>query len=831
MKLRPDLIVQDLRVALRSLWRSKGLSITVILTLGLGIGANAAIFSLVRGVLLRPLVNRDESRLIYIRQSAPGLQLPNAMFSVPEIHDLKASVKTISSFGDFSTIGFTMVGLGEPREVRAGVVGGSYFQVMGLRPVLGRLLDEHDDGPNAAGACVLTYRFWSNSLKSDPTVIGKTVRLGDRNATIVGVLEPSVQYPQQTEIIANVVTSPHHLSATMVLGRVHRMTELFGRLAPGATLEQANAELQTVYANMVKAHPEAYAPAAKGRVHAVLLRDQISSGARTVLLVLLAASLLIFIIACSNVANLILSRSVRREGELAIRAALGASHGALRRTLLAESLLLCGAGAVLGVLSAGPMVAVLSGYASRFSVRALDLKVDFSILWVGAGLAIVAAVLLAYVPRLPSAESSSGMTLSSSSLRITGSTSRRLRMFAVTQIAASFILLAGSSILIKTLLTLQNQQTGFDMRRVLAIDVPVVSYGRTPDDIINFYREAIRRINQLPGVDRVALGTQVPWRDANAFGPGFQVAAEGHIKSAREEDPRMNFRVISPGFFAALGVPLTAGRDFNDDDKRGGEPVVIISQSAAQRLFPGQDPINRHIMWSDPIMKFIFVNGGPRRIVGVVADMDDDHLVPEAELTIYHPFGQIPDGEANKEIPLFGGRLFVHTRMDPHGLITPITQIIRKMAVDQPVERAATLEEVRAEVLTPDRLNTFVFGGFAAVALTIAVVGVAGVLAFSVSGRTREFGIRLAVGAQPRNLLLGVVAEGVVMATMGILTGALIGYGLTKLAMRLFPALETPSTAPIVASVLLLMAATIIGSMFPAERAARVDVTEALRSE
>jgi len=831
MRLRPDLIMQDLRVASRSLWRSKGLSITVILTLGLGIGANAAIFSLVRGVLLRPLVNRDENRLIYIRQSAPGLQLENSMFSVPEIQDLKGSLKTISSIGDFSTIGFTMVGLGEPREVRAGVVGGTYFQVMGLRPVLGRLLDEHDDGPNAAGACVLTYRFWSNSLKSDPTVIGKTVRLGDRNATIVGVLEPSVPYPAQTEIIANVVTSPHHLSATMVTGRVHRMTELFGRLAPGATLEQANAELQTVYAGMVKAHPEAYAPEARSAIHAVMLRDQISSGARTVLLVLLAASLLIFIIACSNVANLILSRSVRREGELAIRAALGASHAALRRTLLAESLLLCGAGAVLGVISAGPMVAVLSGYASRFSVRALDLHVDSSILWVGAGLAIVAAILLAYVPRLPSAESSSGMTLTSSSLRITGSTSRRLRMFAVTQIAASFILLAGSSILIKTLLTLQNQQTGFDMRRVLAINVPVVSYGKTPEDIINFYREAIRRIDQLPGVDRVALGTQVPWRDSGSLGPGFQVAAEGHIKGAREEDPRIYLRVVSPGFFAALGVPLMAGRDFNDDDKRDGEPVVIISQSTAERLFPGQDPINRHIMWTDPIMKFIFINPSPRRIVGVVADMDDEHLVPGPMPIIYHPFGQIPDGESKGEIPLFGGRLFVHTRMDPHGLITPITQIIRNMAVDQPVERAATLEEVRAEVLTPDRLNSFVFGGFAAVALTIAVVGVAGVLAFSVSGRTREFGIRLAVGAQPRSLLLGVVAEGVVMATMGIVTGALIGYALTKLATRLFPALETPSTAPIVASVLLLMAATVIGSMFPAERAARVDVTDALRSE
>ena len=829
--MRPDLIVQDLRLAFRSLWRSKGLAITVILTLALGIGANAAIFSLVRGVLLRPLVNRDENRLIYIRQSAPGLQLENAQFSVPEIRDLKESVKTVSSFGDFSQIGFTMVGLGEPREIRAGVVGGSYFEVMGLRPVLGRLLNEHDDGPNAAGACVLTYRFWSTSLKSDPTVIGKTVRLGDRTATIVGVLEPSVPYPAETEIIANVVTSPHHLSATMVQGRVHRMTELFGRLAPGTTLEQANAELQAVYATMVKAHPEAYAQEGQSQIHAVLLRDQISSGAKTVLLVLLAASLLIFIIACSNVANLILSRSVRREGELAIRAALGASSGALRRTLLAESLLLCGAGAVLGVLSAGPMVAVLSGYASRFSVRALDLKVDSSILWVGAGLAMVAAVLLAYVPRLPSAESSSGMTLSSSSLRITGSTSRRLRMFAVTQIAASFILLAGSSILIKTLFTLQNQQTGFDMRRVLVLNVPVVSYGRTPDDIINFYREAIRRISQLPGVDRVALGTQVPWRDASSLGPGFQVAAEGHIKSAREEDPRLLFRVISPGFFSALGVPLIAGRDFNDEDKRGGEPVVIISQSAAQRLFPGQDPINRHIMWTDPIMKFIYIGTGPRRIVGVVADMDDDHLVPEAELTIYHPFGQIPDVSADKDVSLFGGRLFVHTRMDPHGLITPITQIIRQMAVDQPVERAATLEEVRAEVLTPERLNTLVFGGMAGVALAIAVVGVAGVLAFSVSGRTREFGIRLAVGAQPRNLLMGVIAEGALMATTGVLAGAVIGYGLMRLATRYFPSLQMPSALPIVASVMVLLAAAVIASVFPAERAARVDVTEALRSE
>src|SRR2546429_4233237 len=320
------LFVQDLRLAFRSLSRAKGLSLTVIVTLALGIGANAAIFSLVRGVLLRPLVNADENRLIYIQQSATGMGMDDAFFSVPEIQDLKASVRSISEFGDFSVIGFTMVGLGEPREIQAAVVGGSYFEVMGLHPVLGRLLGPQDDGPKAAGAAVLTYRFWTTVLKSDPTVIGKTIRLGsfgERSATIVGVLEPSVPYPAETEIIANIVTSPHHLSATMQNGRVHRMTELFGRLAPGATLESARAELRAVHGAMVKAHPEAYTGQADFRIDAKLLRDQITSRARTVLLVLLAASGLVFIIACSNVANLILSRTVRREGELSIRAALG----------------------------------------------------------------------------------------------------------------------------------------------------------------------------------------------------------------------------------------------------------------------------------------------------------------------------------------------------------------------------------------------------------------------------------------------------------------------------------------------------------------------------
>jgi putative ABC transport system permease protein len=821
----PELFFRDLKVAVRSLARTKGLAITVVLTLALGIGANAAIFSVVRGVLLRPLVNRDEDRLIYIRQSAPGLGIDNTSFSVPEMQDIQSRVKTVSKFGEFSVMGFSMVGLGEPREVKAGVVDGSYFEVMGLHPVLGRLLDAHDDGPNAAGAVVLTYRFWTTVIHSDPSVIGKTVKLdsgglGSRTATIVGVLEPSVPYPAETEIMSNIVTSPHHLSATMVTGRVHRMTELFGRLAPGATLESVRAELGTVYGSMTSQHPDVYSPQADFRISAVKLREQVTSGAKSVLFVLLAASGLIFIIACSNAANLILARTVRREGELAMRGVLGATTGSLRRLLLADSLLLCGAGALLGVISARPMVAILSRYASRFSVRALDLTVDSSMLWVGALLAIVAAVLLAFVPRLPSADTSNGLGVSSGN-RMTGSTGRRLRIFAVTQIAASFVLLAGAGMLLKTLMSLREARTGFDMHNVLAVNVPVVSYGRTPEQIQEFYREAVRQVAALPGVDRVAIGTAVPWRDKGIFGPGFQFSADGHVRGGGEEDPRAMFRTVSPGFFAALGVPIISGRDFNDSDRNNTEKVAIVSESVAKRMFPGQDAVGHHMMWTDPVMKFIDVSEEPRRIVGVTADIDDENIVPGPMLTVYHPIEQ-ENG---------GGRLFVHTRVDPYTLVTPITRIIRDMSLDQPVEQAATLEDVRAEVLTPDRLNALVFGGFAAVALAIAVVGVAGVLVFSVSGRTREFGIRMALGAQPGNLLTSVITEGAVMAAAGIVAGAVFGYALARLAGSYVEGVRMPGIMPVVVSAGVLLGAAVIASVLPAARAARIDVTQALRGE
>jgi len=816
--------MNDLKFALRQLRKSPGFTFVVIITLALGVGANAAIFTLVRGVLIKPLVNRDEERLIYIRQSAPGARIENSTWSIPEIQDMKAGIKTVSKFGDFSTIAFTILGLGEPREVNGGVVNGSYFDVMGLRPVLGRLIGPEDDGAKAAPVVVLTYRFWSNALGKDPSVVGKTVQLGgvegDRTGTVIGVLEPSIPYPEETEIIANVSSSPHHLGATMVTERTHRMTELFARLAPGATLDKARTELRSVYATMKKDHPEAYSKQGDFQISARLLRDQITSGARTLLLILLVASALLFVVACSNVANLILARTVRREGELAVRTALGASRGALRRMLLTESVLLCGAGAALGVFSAQPMVEVLARYMSRFSVRALDLTVDSSLLWVGVVLAIVAAAVLAFVPRLP-IDTSGAWHFSSGGLRATSAKSRQ-RLFVVTQIAASFVLLAGASVVVTTLLALQRTRTGMDSRHVLTINTPAVFNGKTKRQLLDYYKEVIRRIEALPGVNKTAFGMVAPWRDAGS-GPTLQFCADGHDHSAGQEDPRGQYRVISPGFFAALGVPIVAGRDFNDLDVQNKEPVAIISQTLAERMFPHQDPINRHVFWTDPVLKTTRgAAGPPQRIIGVVADIDDVHVVPEPTVTIYHTFEQGP---------LFRGRLFIHTSVNPYSLVTPVTRIIRDLSADQPIERAGTLEDARAEVLTPQRLNSVVFGVFAAVALAIAVVGVAGVLAFSVSARTREFGIRLALGSQPRRLFKDVIAEGAAMASAGIVTGALFGFVLARVARSYFADVTMPGIFTMAASALVLLTVAIVAAMLPAARAARIDVIQALRTE
>jgi predicted permease len=437
------------------------------------------------------------------------------------------------------------------------------------------------------------------------------------------------------------------------------------------------------------------------------------------------------------------------------------------------------------------------------------------VLWIGAGLALAAAVVLAYVPRLPS-QSPGGSAPTGDGIRITPATGRRLRLFATAQIALSFVLVAGAGVLLVALLALQRTETGYEMRQVLVLDVPM-PIEAAGARAIDFVERASRRIEALPGVRRVAAGNVVPWRDARRYRPGIPFAVEGYTPENGEQDPHGRLRNVTPGFFAALGVPILAGRDFTPDDRHGRELVVIVSQSVAQRLFANGDAVNRHFWWTDPY----FGEPQPRRIVGVVADVDDENVVPGPAFTIYHPFRQMP----------FGDRLFVHAAGDPYTLVSPVTRIIRGMAADQPVERAATLADVRAEALAPERVNAFVLAAFGGVALLIAVVGVAGVLAFSVSARTREFGVRLAIGSTPLRLMAGVLSEGARIVAIGIAAGAVGGYTVAAVAAHYLEPVRLPGAVPLLAAAAVLAVAGVLASLMPAARASRVDVLQALRTE
>jgi len=373
----------------------------------------------------------------------------------------------------------------------------------------------------------------------------------------------------------------------------------------------------------------------------------------------------------------------------------------------------------------------------------------------------------------------------------------------------------------RTLYVLEKTQPPYQTAHVLAVNLPVMAHERTPAQVRDFYRDVQRRIGTLPGVEHVSSGFSVPWRDGRALDINFMFAVDGAKRQNGQDDWRARFRSISPGFFETLGMPVLEGRDFKDSDRDGSERVVIISQSVAQTLFPGQPALNRELRWTDGVMKFIGISGEPRRIVGVVPDFDDENIIPLPAMAVYQPIDQ--EG--------WNGRLFVRAKHDPYVLVPAITRAIHDMASDQPVERASTLEDIRAEVLTPDRLNAIVFGGFAAVALLISVVGVAGVLAFSVSGRTREFGIRMALGAPPRSILTDVLSEGLTIASIGVAAGLVVGWACARLIGKYVTELQLPGILSFVISAGVILAAAVIASAVPAARAARVNPVEALRSE
>ncbi|MEE2777512.1 MAG: ABC transporter permease [Acidobacteriota bacterium] len=808
-----------LRFAVRGLLKTPGYTVAFVLTLGLGIGANTAIFSVLDGVLLRPLPHANGERLIYLRHSAKLAGRENTLFSVPEIADYRDQATTMAGVAEFSAMTFNMIGGDEPRRVRSGVVSGNYFRVLGLAPSLGRAMDESDDGEGAASVTVLTDHFWRLFFGADPNVVGKTARMNGRTVTIVGVLQPAPPYPERTDIYVNMVTSPHHMGATMVHDRLHRMTEVFARLAPGATAATAAVEVEQITARLHSEYPDAYDVSHGYDVSVTPLRTQLASRARPTLMVLLGAAGFVLLVACANVANLTLARLTRREGEMAIRAAMGAEQMSLRRQLLVESLVPSVAGAVLGCGLAYAVLDVLKTYAARFSVRSDEIALDLRVFGAAVAIGFGAACFFALVPRLPGSKRDLASTLTSA--RTTGGAGGRRTqgLLVASQVAVSFILLIGAGLFLRSILHLDAIETGLDTAQVLSLDIPRFAAGRDQGEQNAQYDELIARVASLPGVESAGLSTRVPMRSTQL--PILEFAVEGQAWDPSHPNPRADYRVISPEYFDTVGMTVTSGRDFDSRDRGDSAMVAVISESMARQHFQDMDPLGRRVAWSGDVLRFIGLNGDWRTIVGVVSDVRDFGLTAEPGHVIYQPLTQESSASA----------LFVRTANAPAAISKSVADIVRQLEPDQPIENVETLEAVRTENLAPQRLNLTLLGVFAALALAIAAVGVAGVLSFQVSIRTRELGIRASLGADQGRLLRGVVKEGLLLASVGLAAGTLGALILTRFLTRFLFGVDPTDPATFVGVALLLAAVAAAASFAPAWRAAQTDPATVLRND
>lgn len=809
----------DFRYALRNLLRAPGFSLAVIVTLGLGIGANTAIFSAVRGVLLRPLPHRDGDRLMYLRQAALGQGSDNIAFSVPEINDFRTSSKTLAQIAEYSPLTLNLLEDAAATQVQVGLVTGNYFDVMGLSPILGHGFSAKDDGPTAAPVMMLTSDYWLSHFAGDPAVVGRIVRIGGRTAEIVGVLQPAPFFPQKIDALMNMAISEHHVSATMVQGRSHRMTEMIARLAPDVTVDQARAEVAAITDRVHADYPASYDAGSRYTVTLTPFKDVLGQDARLTLWLLMGVAAFVLVIACANVANLTLMRATRRQSEMAVRAALGAGQARLRRLLFAEHALLALAGAALGVAIAWAGVGVLTRFTARLSNRAGEIQLDGVVLAFAIGVAVAVALLLSFAPRF-SRDQHLAAALTAGSTRTTGGGRRRRLQqgLAVTQIAVSVILLAGAGLLVRSLSRLAAVDPGLNVQNVLTMEVPADFAALTSrEKAIAQYEQMAAELKTIPGVQIVGLGSNVPLRRTEFQ---LEIKAEGRVVSPGEPQPSAEFRTADPGYFAASGMKLLRGRDFTLADTAKAQPVAVVNETLAKLLFPGEDPIGRRVTWAGEVLKFIGLEEQWMTIVGLVGDTKDGGLDAMPVRAIYTPFAQ----------GLFPtGALVLRTEVDPNGIANAARAIVRSVDPQQPVEKVMALDALRDESVGPRRTNAMLIGGFSLLALVIAAIGIAAVLAFSVSARTNEIGIRMSLGATSGMVLRMVLAEGGLLVLIGVIMGVAGAILSTRLIQNLLYAVAPGDPATIAAVVGVMALVGLIACWIPARRAARIDPQTAVR--
>jgi len=825
-------IVADIRYASRTLRHAPVFTAIVVITLGLGIGANTAIFSVVRGVLLKGLPHRDANRLVYLRQSTDKPDGANLSFSVPEVHDLRSGAPALGTLAEYSPMTYTLEGENSVR-VNVGLVTGNFFETMGLSAILGRMTRPSDDGPGVPPVMVLTEQFWRQRFGADPNVVGTTVKLDGQSVPIIGVVQAAPWFPDAVDGFLNMVVSPHHLSAQMIQGRTHRMTQIVARLAPGVSLRDARTQVGSVYARMQRDHREAYDSTSHYRVAVIPFKEALGERARLTLWLLMAAAAFVLIISAANVVNLTLMRGVRREAELVVRAALGAGVGRLRRLLLVENLILTVMGAIVGVALAFGGVKLLVGLAARYSPRASEIGVDYVVLAFALALSVLLALLLSFVAFVPR-EGTLASIVNAGLRRMAGSLSRQRvqRALVVAQVAVSVVLLAGAGLLTRSMIELSDVSTGLQSEQMLTFSLTLMKFaapaGNT--DNMSFFRSILaadvhvkqqynrmeQEIRALPGVLDVGIGSQAPLRASDQW----LIKFDGKPTAVGEALPSADMRSADPSYFRASGIPLLQGREFNDTDRLGSERVAIVNRTFVERYYPNETPIGKHIALTGEVLQFTPLSGDWRTIVGVVGNTQDGGLDQPPRAAMFFPRAQ--------ELS-FGGSFVIRSNGDPSLLKPAVTRIVHGIAPTGAIQNMMTVAQIKDQSIAPRRLNAELISSLGMLAVLIATVGIAGVLAFSVSTRTQEIGIRMSLGADRGRVERMILWEGGLLLVVGLVLGIAGAYFGTLVLRGLLFGVAPHDPATFIGVALGMAVVGLTACWIPALRASRVDPAVAMR--
>jgi putative ABC transport system permease protein len=809
-------LVQDARYGLRTLVKSPGFAAVAILTLGLGIGANTAIFSVINGVLLKPLPYDNGDRLVLIRQSAPLANQQDIGVSIKELYEYREQLASFDGLVEFHQMNFDLLRRGDPNRVATGVVSPNFFDVLGIQPILGRTFVAADDHEGAEAVLVLGHSYWQTRFGGDPSIVGQVFEMNNRPHTVVGVLPAVPHYPNEVDVYMPTSACPFRSAAERQIEtnrRAFSALRVFGLLKPDAAPEGAAVEVATVGDRFRLDHPTTYRADTGFQARTAGVLDELTVNARPLLLILLGTTGLVLLIACANVANLTLARMLRRDRELAMRTALGAGRWRLVRQLLTESTLVSVIGGIVGLAFAWATVDLLATFVERFTPRTGEVGIEPRVLLFTLGVSMLTGLLFGTLPAISSRVDLVGALKAGS--KGSGDAPARHRLqgaLIVAQVAVSVVLLVGAGLLLLSFFRLQSVDPGYRADRVMSAEI-FGNFTRYPDSetLRRFYLDVLERLEGAPGVLSAAITNSVP---LSAVQPGqtrFQI--EGRVYDNPDLAPTADVRMASSAYFDTLGIPLVLGRGFTALDHDQAEQVVVINQSVA-RYWDGQDPIGSRVS-SDGETWFT--------VVGMVGDVRQFGLDREAVAQLYIPLAQATGGLA--------GRVLVRMNGDPSSATAVIRSAVHGIDPDMPIENVRTLDEIRATHLAAPRLTALLLSVFAALALLVTVTGITGVIATSVSQRTQEFGVRMALGASRERVLAMVLRQGLTLVAIGLMLGIASALVLGRVLQSYL--YETTPTDPVAFAVVAVafIGAGVLACLGPAWRATTVDPMAALRAD